>query len=38
VAAFEQMHRDLRGDLDRSAADRAADAVAELIDREPTHV
>jgi lipid-A-disaccharide synthase len=35
VAAFEQMHRDLRGDPDGNAADRAAMAIAELIDGEP---
>ncbi|MEO5811492.1 MAG: lipid-A-disaccharide synthase [Rhodanobacter sp.] len=35
VAAFEQMHRDLRGDLDGSAADRAAAAIAELIASAP---
>ncbi|HWU75207.1 MAG TPA: lipid-A-disaccharide synthase [Rhodanobacter sp.] len=32
VAAFEQLHRDLRGDLQGQAGDRAAAAVAELID------
>lgn len=32
VAAFEQLHRDLRGDLQGHAGDQAAAAVAELID------
>ncbi len=32
VAAFEQMHRDLRGDLDGDAADRAAAAISELLE------
>jgi lipid-A-disaccharide synthase len=31
VAAFEQLHRDLRGGLDGNAADRAATAIAELM-------
>ena len=34
VAAFEQLHRALRVDLDGSAADAAAGAIAELIERE----
>lgn len=32
VAAFEQLHQALRGDLTSTAADRAAAAIAELID------
>ncbi|MDQ6646472.1 MAG: lipid-A-disaccharide synthase [Pseudomonadota bacterium] len=32
VAAFEQLHQDLRGGLDGFAGDRAATAIAELID------
>ncbi|MEO8748726.1 MAG: lipid-A-disaccharide synthase, partial [Rhodanobacter sp.] len=32
VESFEQMHRDLRGDLQGSAAARAAAAVIELMD------
>ena len=31
VAVFEQLHHDLRGDMDGNAADRAATAIAELI-------
>lgn len=34
VAAFEQLHRDLRGGLEGHAGDRAAAAIAELIDSE----
>jgi len=37
VAAFEQLHRDLRGDLAGNAADRAAMAIAELIEGEPAN-
>ncbi|HEY9132763.1 MAG TPA: lipid-A-disaccharide synthase [Dyella sp.] len=33
VAAFEFLHQQLRGELDGQAADRAAEAIAELIDR-----
>jgi len=37
VAAFEQLHRDLRSGVDGHAGDRAAAAIAELIDgHEPT--
>ncbi len=36
VAAFERMHRDLHGNLNGTAADRAAAAIAELIDGKPT--
>jgi lipid-A-disaccharide synthase len=32
VAAFEQLHRDLRSGVDGHAGDRAAAAIAELID------
>lgn len=34
VAAFERLHRDLRGGLEGHAGDRAAAAIAELIDSE----
>jgi lipid-A-disaccharide synthase len=38
VAAFEQLHQALRGGLDDQAGDRAATAIAELIDaRNPGH-
>jgi lipid-A-disaccharide synthase len=38
VAAFEQLHQALRGGLDDQAGDRAAAAIAELIDaRNPGH-
>jgi lipid-A-disaccharide synthase len=33
VAVFEHLHRQLRGDIDGNAADHAAAAIAELIDR-----
>ena len=33
VAAFEQLHRALRGELEGEAGDHAADAVIELIER-----
>jgi lipid-A-disaccharide synthase len=33
VAAFERLHRQLRGDIDGDAAEHAAAAIAELIDR-----
>jgi lipid-A-disaccharide synthase len=32
VAAFEHLHRELRGDLEGAAGDHAAAAIAELID------
>ena len=38
VAAFEHLHQELRGGLEGSAGDRAAAAIAELIDgRKPGH-
>jgi lipid-A-disaccharide synthase len=37
VAAFEQLHQALRGGLEGHAGDRAAAAIAELIDAEPAH-
>ncbi len=37
VAAFEQLHRNLRGGLEGHAGDRAASAIAELIDEEHDH-
>ena len=35
VAAFEQLHRALRGDLEGEAGDRAAAAIVDLIERGP---
>jgi lipid-A-disaccharide synthase len=38
VAAFEQLHQALRGGLESHAGDRAAAAIAELIDGQTPHV
>jgi lipid-A-disaccharide synthase len=37
VAAFEQLHQSLRGGLEGHAGDRAASAIAELIDEQHGH-
>ncbi|WP_426702399.1 lipid-A-disaccharide synthase [Rhodanobacter sp. Col0626] len=37
VAAFEQLHRLLRGDLESHAGERAATAIAEFVDAGQTH-